>query len=99
MRFLYKWQSRDFYAPRWMAFAYYSARRNKCLFVAYPLNFIVALAWWAQDLWARHTGNPSWLEREVEARTEQRREIQFRCRMTYGHRIDADKPIRVTLED
>ena len=73
MRFLFKWQSRNFYAPRWMAFAYYSARRNECLFVAYPLNFLVALAWWIQDRWARHTGNPSWIEREVERRMNGRR--------------------------
>jgi hypothetical protein len=64
----YHWTAQWHRPPRWMAFAYYSAVRNQCLFVIYPFHFIVAIAWWIQDRWARHTGNPSWIENEVEAR-------------------------------
>jgi hypothetical protein len=51
-----------------MAFSYYSIERDECLFVAFPLNLLVALAWWIQDRWARKANAPSWIEREVRAR-------------------------------
>jgi hypothetical protein len=54
--------------PRWMAFAFYSVERNRCLFVMYPFHFVLAALWWVQDRWARHTDNPSWIECEVSRR-------------------------------
>jgi hypothetical protein len=56
--------------PRWMAFGYYSVVRNQILWVAFPLNLIVGLAWWIQDRWARAANAPSWIEREVQARVD-----------------------------
>jgi hypothetical protein len=66
----YHWTHRYTCPPRWMAFAYYSAERNSFLFVIYPFHFLVALAWWIQDRWARHTHHPSWIENEVRHRLD-----------------------------
>lgn len=56
-----------------MALAFYSFPRNQCLFVVFPLNLIIALAWWIQDRWARVAQAPSWIDREVERRAERER--------------------------
>jgi len=66
---LFRWQENYIRPPRWMGFAYYAIERNQNLFVIYPLHFVVAGVWWVQDRWARHTFNPSWIDREVNART------------------------------
>ena len=55
-----------------MAFAFYSAQRNRRLFVAFPLNLVVAAAWWLQDQWARKANAPSWIEREIDSRISTR---------------------------
>ena len=65
---LYEWVSCHICPRRHMALAFYSASRNRMLFVAFPLNYIVALAWWAQDKWARKANAPSWIDNEVENR-------------------------------
>ena len=56
--------------PRWMAYGYYDIMRNKIVWVAFPLNLIVSLAWWVQDRWARAACAPSWIEREVQSRLD-----------------------------
>lgn len=68
MKFIYQWVPTHIYAPLWMARAFYSVQRNECLFVLPPLNLIVALAWWAQDKWARAAHYTSWIDREVNRR-------------------------------
>lgn len=78
-RLLYCWCSPYIRPPRWMAHAYYSAERNEYLFVAFPVNLLVVLAWWVQDAWARKAGAPSWIEREVRRRDTE-------ARLTKRHR-------------
>ena len=54
-----------------MAFAYYSIERNEAVFVAFPLNLAVSLAWWIQDSWARKANAPSWIENETRRRIDE----------------------------
>lgn len=65
---LFRWTSGAIRPPRWMAFSHYSAERNLFLWVAFPLNLAVSVAFWIQDQWARAANAPSWIEREVQAR-------------------------------
>jgi hypothetical protein len=67
---LFQWVDRHYVSPRWMALAYYSAARNKALFVVFPLNLLIAFAWWIQDIWARAAHAPSWIDREVQTRVD-----------------------------
>jgi hypothetical protein len=69
---LFQWVSLYCIPPVWMARAFYSIARNKTLFVVFPLNLLIALAWWIQDIWARAAHAPSWIDREVEARIAER---------------------------
>jgi len=60
--------------PRWwMGYSHYSAERDRYLYVAFPLNHLVALAWWAHDLCCRKLRHSSWIDGEVEERVERRR--------------------------
>ncbi len=67
---LWEWIKPWMEPRRWMAFAVYSAKRDKQLFVAFPLNYVVALAWWLNDRWATAATAESWIEREVGRRLE-----------------------------
>ena len=69
-RLFYRWIDRYCVFPRWMAFSHYSARRNQFLFVAFPLNYAVALVWWMNHKWAMHALELSWIEREARARLD-----------------------------
>lgn len=71
-KYIYQWLSPKYVPPRWMAFTCYSCMRNEYLWVAFPLNLLVSVAWWAQDRWARAACAPSWIEREVQARQDRR---------------------------
>jgi len=51
-----------------MAFAYQSWERDDAVYVAFPLNLLVSLAWWVQDKWAKKANAPSWIEREIRQR-------------------------------
>jgi hypothetical protein len=66
------WLAPNCRPPQWMALAYYSAERKKTLFVAFPFNLLIALAWWIQDRWARAAHESSWIDREAEARIHER---------------------------
>lgn len=68
MKLLFEWIPGHIRPRRWMAFAYYSIERNKCLFIAFPLNLLISLFWWFQDRWAMKANAPSWIELEVRAR-------------------------------
>ena len=72
MRFLYQWIEVFQHPPRWMAFTVYVAERNKLLFVAFPLNLAVALAYWLNDQWAKRALARSWIDEEVERRVQAR---------------------------
>lgn len=61
--------------PCWMAFGCYRALTDQILWVAFPLNLAVALAWRIQDLWARAARSPSWIEQEVVRRIAARDRI------------------------
>ena len=64
-----------------MAFAFYSCMRNQFCYVAFPFNLLVTVAWWIQDKWAQKANEPSWIEREVEARLDHhKRTFQYRYR-------------------
>lgn len=67
----YEWLRTCITPRRHMGFAYYSARRNQVLWVIYPFHYVLAVLWWIQLRWAEHTGNPSWIERELEARLQE----------------------------
>jgi hypothetical protein len=67
---LFQWVEDWRLPPRWMACAFYSGERNRCLYVAFPLNLIIAIVWWIQDRWARYAQAPSWIDQEVERRLE-----------------------------
>jgi hypothetical protein len=56
-----------------MGYSHYSAERDRYLYVAFPLNHLVALAWWAHDLCCRKLRHSSWIDGEVEERVERRR--------------------------
>lgn len=71
MKYLFQWISPYIFPPRWMAFAFYSARRNQALFAIPPLNLLIVVAWWLQDKWARKAMASSWIEEEVERRLQQ----------------------------
>jgi hypothetical protein len=75
MKLLYEWVPDHIRPRRWMALAFYSAERNRLLFIAFPLNLLVSAVWWLQDQWARKANAPSWIEREVAARVEQSNRI------------------------
>lgn len=70
------WEWRDEWTvPRWwMGLAFVSCPRCQGLFVVWPLHYVVMLAWWVQDWWARKTKRAecSWVEREVRARMKRR---------------------------
>lgn len=69
---LYRWVDNHTRPPRWMALSSYLVERNRYLYVAFPFNLPVVAAWWLQDLWAEKANAPSWIEREVEARSQRR---------------------------
>jgi hypothetical protein len=69
---IYRWEEGRAMPPRWMAASFYSCARNRILYVAFPLNLIVTLAWWVQDRWAKSANAPSWIETEVRRRVEHR---------------------------
>lgn len=74
MKYLYQWSPGFRSPPRWMAFAYFSAVRGCALFVAFPFNFLVSLAWCIQDRWARLAMAESWIEQEIRVRQQKIRE-------------------------
>ena len=74
---LYCWTRSYCMPPRWMAVAYYSVQRDKILFVAFPLNLLVAAAWWLQDRWARVANAPSWIDREADRRAALHRLVPY----------------------
>jgi hypothetical protein len=92
MNLLYRWQSGNYMSPRWMCAAYYSTIRNRVLYVAFPLNLAVALAWWVEDRWARAANAPSWIEREVRARMNHRFDSQARQNVYRYHHGRKDNP-------
>lgn len=65
---LYEWKREGIIPHWWMGFVIYSHRRNRLLFVVYPLHYLVRLGWWVQDRWARHTKQTSWIEEELRRR-------------------------------
>jgi hypothetical protein len=77
MKLFYQWISPHYRPPMWMMFAVYRASRNQALFAVPPLYFLIECAWWLQDRWARAANAPSWIEREVEDRIEQRRKYGY----------------------
>lgn len=72
MNLFYKWVRRSFMPPRWMAFSFYQASKDRALFVIPPINLIIAFLWWIQDKWAMKAHVPSWIEKEVCERVEQK---------------------------
>ncbi|WP_395739297.1 hypothetical protein [Prosthecobacter sp.] len=68
MNFFYCWVDYHLMPPRHMAFAFYTARTNRALFVLFPFHYLIALAWWIQDKWAKAALAPSWIDQEVEHR-------------------------------
>lgn len=78
MSLIYRWVHPSFCPPRWMAFAYYKAIRNRALFVIPPLNLLIAALWWIQDKWAMKAQSTSWIEEETRRRMDQRRRTEYR---------------------
>lgn len=62
-----------------MAFAYFSPVRGCALFVAFPFNYLVCLAWFIQDRWARLAAAESWIEQEIRERQQKIRPIEHQA--------------------
>lgn len=60
-----------------MMFTVYRASRHQALFAIPPLNYLIALAWYLQDKWARAANAPSWIEREVADRIKLQKKIEI----------------------
>lgn len=53
--------------PRWHhALAYYSKETRESVMLAWPLNILVALAWWANYQWSCYRFRPSWIDRALK---------------------------------
>ena len=52
----------------WMKLAYFDHARREAVMVAWPLNYLVTLAWMANLAWCRYRHRPSWIDREVSKR-------------------------------
>jgi hypothetical protein len=70
MKLFYEWIYPHIRPRIWMCLAYYSVERNQELYVVPPLNLLIAVAWWAQDKWARHAHRSSWIEEELRRRNQ-----------------------------
>lgn len=55
--------------PWWMKSAYYDVRRNEVVMVAWPLNYLVQLAWMANLAWSRYRHRPSWIDKKLNERS------------------------------
>jgi hypothetical protein len=100
MKLLFQWTSRYCRPPRWMAFAYYSAERNEMLFVAYPCNYLVGIAWWLQDKWSAHALAESWIEAEIKRRTNDERNswhnVKEHATLSAGASVDRGVEVETT---
>ncbi len=52
----------------WMKCAYRDYARREAIMVAWPLNYVVQLAWAINLAWSRYRHKPSWIDREVSKR-------------------------------
>ena len=64
-RLFYRRVSVWFVPPIWMVRCYYDAKRDECVYAAFPLHFLVILAWRLNCAWARYRNHPSWIDREL----------------------------------
>lgn len=58
--------------PWWMKRAYYDCMRREIVMVAFPLNYIVSLAWWLNLKWGEFRHKPTWLDAIIKQRAETR---------------------------
>ena len=58
--------------PWWMKRAYYDYMRREIVMVAFPLNYIVSLAWWLNLRWGEFRHKPTWLDAIIKQRAETR---------------------------
>ena len=58
--------------PWWMKRAYCDYMRREIVMVAFPLNYIVSLAWWLNLKWGEFRHKPTWLDAIIKQRAETR---------------------------
>lgn len=56
--------------PWWMKLAYYDVCRREAVMVAWPLNYLVQVAWALNLAWSRYRHRPSWIDRRVAMQME-----------------------------
>jgi hypothetical protein len=67
----------DYYIqPWWMKRAYYDCQRREIVMVAFPLNYIVSLAWWLNLKWGEFRQKPTWLDAIIKQRDEARESLK-----------------------
>lgn len=49
----------------WMKLAYFDHARREAVMVAWPLNYIVQIAWMLNLAWSRYRHRPSWIDRQI----------------------------------
>jgi hypothetical protein len=52
--------------------AYCDYMRREIVMVAFPLNYIVSLAWWLNLKWGEFRHKPTWLDAIIKQRAETR---------------------------
>ena len=65
MGMIYERVNPNFVPPKHMKRVYFDAPRNEYVFVLWPLNYVVELAWWLNFCWCRYTRKQSWIDRLV----------------------------------
>jgi hypothetical protein len=57
--------------PYHMKLAYHDHTRREAIMVAWPLNYVVQLAWMLNVMWCRYRHNPSWIDKELSRQISQ----------------------------
>ena len=78
---LYERVRPEFATRFWMKLAYFDYARREGVMVAWPLNYLVQIAWWANIKWSQYRHAPSWIDRELEKQNHRQLErIEHRRR-------------------
>ncbi len=80
--------------PKHMKLAYFDYQRREGVFVLWPFNYIVELAWLLNCWWCHYTRRQSWIDRLVWDKAKQevtRRDAQVAARDAYIDDIRDDR--------
>ncbi len=51
--------------PYWMKSAYFDYRYNSAVYVIFPLNYLVQVAWFLNLAWCKFKNKPSWIDKKA----------------------------------